>query len=358
MISGLSNAAPAHPTGHGQVAPAISISNLDKEFARQKRWKELVRHPFQREMIPALQSVSFDVAPGEFFGLLGPNGAGKTTLFKILSTLILPDSGSVRVFGHDVVTAAATVRSLLTPVIASERSLGWRLSAEENLRLYAVLHRVPAAELRRRVAELLQIVGLADTGDKMVGLFSSGMRQRLLIARSLIARPQALLLDEPTRSLDPVGAREFRRFLRGDVAVRQGCTVLLATHNTEEALELCDRVAVLDHGAIRAIGTTQQIARQLGDDVYRVWTRDPAHRSFQRLELDGVLQKVSPTPHLEDGWNAVDVTLGGSADDAAHVLAFLIDSGVSVSRFERRELSLADLIERVVTAPHTPPPDA
>ena len=128
---------------------------------------------------------------GEFFGLLGPNGAGKTTLFKILATLVLPDEGSITVEGCDVVANAAGVRRVLAPVIADERSLHWRLSAYENLRLFAVLQGVGPAVLRHRVMQLLEAVGLADEGSKMVGTFSSGMRQRLLIARALHCDPES-----------------------------------------------------------------------------------------------------------------------------------------------------------------------
>ena len=151
----------------------------------------------------ALDDVSLEIPQGEFLGLLGPNGAGKTTLFKMLATLILPDHGSATVEGYDVVSDPVSVRSVLTPVIADERSLNWRLTARENLDLYAVLYEVPRSERKRRVETVLANVGLEHVGEKMAGAFSSGMRQRLLIARALLARPKVLLLDEPTRSLDP-----------------------------------------------------------------------------------------------------------------------------------------------------------
>src|SRR5690606_27038464 len=151
------------------------------------------------------------------------------------ATLVTPDHGTVRVEGLDVVRDAAAVRRALVPVVADERSLRWRLNAYENLRLYAVLYRVPAARLRSRIQEVLEVVGLEATGHKMVGQFSSGMRQRLLVARALLSSPRVLLLDEPTRGLDPLSARALRAFLKDDLCRRQGRTVLLATHNAEEA---------------------------------------------------------------------------------------------------------------------------
>ena len=124
--------------------------------------------------------------------------------------------------------------------------------------------------------------------------------------------------------------------------------MLLATHSTEEALELCDRVAILDHGVIRAVGTTQQIARKVGDDVYRIWTRDPDHRTLRGLGREEVIKQITVTGEVEDGWHAVDVVLAGGQEEAAHVLAYLVESGMPIARYERRDLSLADLIERVV----------
>jgi ABC-2 type transport system ATP-binding protein len=192
-------------------------------------------------------------------------------------------------------------------------------------------------------------VELADAGEKMVGRFSSGMKQRLLIARALLARPRVLLLDEPTRSLDPISARRFRGFLREEISGRQGCTVLLATHNTEEALELCDRVGVLDHGELLAVGTAGELAAEIGEDRYRVWTRSPAHPAFDAVGARHLGRGVAPREGGPTaGWTPVDLDIPGGAERAAEVLALLVDSGVSVSGFERVRLSLADLIERIV----------
>jgi ABC-type multidrug transport system ATPase subunit len=191
------------------------------------------------------------------------------------------------------------------------------------------------------------VTGLADTGRKMVGAFSSGMKQRLLIARALLARPRVLLLDEPTRSLDPVSARDFRIFLREEVTQRQGCTVLLATHNAEEALELCDRVAVLDRGRLLAIGRAADLAEQYGDESYRLWTRTPSHPALITLQERGIAVKVDEEPG-SDGWTRVTLELSGGLDAAARALDLLTTAGVSVARFERIGLSLAELLERIV----------
>jgi len=329
---------------------AVHIEGLTKRFAVRRTIREFARHPFTTTWMTALDNVSLDVQSGEFLGLLGPNGAGKTTLFKTLATLILPDSGAATIEGRDVVSDPAGVRNVLTPVIADERSLNWRLTARENLDLYAVLFDVPRAERRSRVETVLANVELENVGEKMAGAFSSGMRQRLLIARALLARPKVLLLDEPTRSLDPISARTFRRFLRDEIVGKQGCTVVLATHSADEAFELCDRVAVLDRGRLLACGPAAALAREYSEERHHLWTTEPNHKAFVLLSHRGLIERKSVLPEPEGEWHRVELVLCGGLADSASVLATLAQEGVPVARFERLSLSLADLLERVVAS--------
>jgi ABC-2 type transport system ATP-binding protein len=327
---------------------AVSIAGLRKSFLVRRPMRDMLLHPFRVERTRALHDVSFDIRAGEFFGLLGPNGAGKTTLFKILATLVTPDRGTATVAGFDVVRSASQVRRVLTPVIADERSLRWRLSARENLRLYATLYGVPAASINPRIDEILQIVGLEQTGTKLVGRFSSGMRQRLLIGRALIPKPRVLLLDEPTRSLDPVSARALRTFLRQQICKALGCTVLLATHSADEAFELCDRVAILNRGRIATVRPTEALVLEFGDDRYRLCTRTPHHPAIEGLVTHGFTAETRLHAADDNGWAYVDVDIPGGLDRAAQAVRFLGEHGVSVARFERARLSLGELIERVI----------
>lgn len=331
----------------GATDAAVRLQGLTKSFPARRTWWEMLRHPWKVGHTPALREVTCDIRRGEFFGLLGPNGAGKTTLFKILATLIEPDEGTATVGGFDIRRDAPSVRRILTPVIGDERSLQWRLSAQENLRLFAVLYDVPARVARARINDLLELVGLSDAGEKLVGAFSSGMKQRLLIARALIPEPAVLLLDEPTRSLDPLSARSLRTFLREEICERRGCTVLLATHNTEEAFELCDRVAILDRGRLLAAGPTAELIRSFGDMRYRVWTTTPEHRVFAALAADVACGPLVKTP-AEDGWTQIEFELAEGMQRAAQVLDLLVSQGAVIARFELAPLSLADLIRRVV----------
>ncbi len=335
----------------------VELQGLSKIFPVRRTWKDMIAHPFRRETQRAVSGVTLTIARGEFFGLLGPNGAGKTTLFKMLATLILPDEGTAKVSGRDVVREAAAVRDVLTPVVPDERSLYWRLSARENLRLFATLQGHRGADVHRHVERSLEQVDLTDTREKMVGQFSSGMKQRLLIARALLAEPEVLLLDEPTRSLDPLSARAFRAFLRDEIADRQGRTVLLATHNPEEALDLCDRLAVLHHGELLAAGTVDQLRALAGDDAYRASIRAPDGWSERDLRGREGAHELSLGPPDGAGWRTLDVRIPGGPEQAARVLAALGGDGVQVARFEPVELTLAELLERIL-AMGPPAPEA
>jgi ABC-2 type transport system ATP-binding protein len=335
----------------GSEPPLVSVRALTKRYRVRRSWTDTLRHPFVRTVQTSVDRVTFDVHPGEFFGLLGPNGAGKTTLLKVLATFILPDEGEVRIDGYDALREPGLVRSRVAPVIANERSLYWRLTAKENLELFAHLWLVPARDIARRVNETLDVVGLSDTGRKMVGQFSSGMLQRLLIARALLPQPRVLLLDEPTRSLDPVSAREFRRFLREELATRRNCAVVIATHNAEEALGLCTRVGVLNAGRLLAVGTAHELAQRAGDDRYTVWTDVPDHPAL--LNRGGTLLTSPNGDSSSNRWKAVSVRATGGEHESAAMLAELVQAGVSVARFERASVTLAELIEAVIrTSPN------
>jgi ABC-2 type transport system ATP-binding protein len=211
----------------------VAVSGLGKRFGH----------------LAALDGVSIEVCGGEVVGLLGPNGAGKTTLIRVLSTLVIPDEGTASIAGEDVVHAARRARANLGLVVGDERSWYWRLSAIENLSFFASLSGMPRRRGRRRGAELLEQFGIADQHHNRVGRFSAGMRARLGLCRALLADPPVLILDEATRSIDPVGSLEFRDHVRA-LAVDAGKAILMATHDLHEAAAACDRVVVLDRGAV------------------------------------------------------------------------------------------------------------
>lgn len=336
----------------------VELEALTKRFPVRRSWAASVRAPFSAARMLVVDDVSFGVAQGEIFGLLGQNGAGKTTIFKMLATLIIADGGRARVDGHDVRDGAAAVRRLLAPVLANERSLYWRLSARENVRLYAALQGLDGSAARAEETRVLAITGLADTGTKMVGEFSSGMRQRLLIARALLGRPRVLLLDEPTRSLDPISARDFRRFLRERIVNEEGCTVLLATHDADEVWDLCDRVGVLERGRLLAVDRTAVLRDRAGNDRFRLWLRVEAAESARATAALAGISLERRGAAIEAGWEEFECAISGTAEGAARVLGALVNTGHEVARFERTAPSLADLIERVLASSTTARPDA
>jgi ABC-2 type transport system ATP-binding protein len=241
------------------TTPVIHTRDVRRVFESRKGFffNDLVR-------TEALKGVDLDVDPGEIFGLLGPNGAGKTTFVKILSTLLLPTSGTVDVLGVDVTKDAAKVRPRIGLVLGGERGLYNRISARENLRYFADLYGIPTERRDRRIEEVLARVDLLGAGNRRVEEFSRGMKQKLHLARGILHEPELLFLDEPTIGLDPKSARETRKLIRSLVA--DGVTIFLTTHYMFEAEELCQRIAVLSRGRIVARDTVVGLRKLVGGD--------------------------------------------------------------------------------------------
>ncbi len=242
---------------------AVETKDLVKVFERGRRtiWQRLRREPDKRDRFRAVDGIDLVVEPGEIFGLLGPNGAGKTTTMKMLATLLIPTSGTIRVLGIDPLERPREVRARLGAMLSGERSLYWKLTARENLEYFAALYHVPPAETKERIARVLAAVKLTDRADDYVERYSTGMRQRLALARALLPDPPLVVLDEPTVGLDPQASRDLRDRVRELKA--QGRTVLLTTHYMEEADQLCDRVAIIDHGRIVALDTPAALKRTI-----------------------------------------------------------------------------------------------
>ena len=213
--------------------------------------------------VVAVDGITFDVNRGELFGLLGPNGAGKTTTIKMLTTLLIPTGGTAKILGYDVVDQANAIRARIGFIFGGERGLYWRLSGIDNLRYFASLYHVDPAVTKKRIPQLLELVGLSDRGEEKVEGYSRGMKQRLHIARTLLHDPEILFLDEPTMGLDPVGGREIRQVIRNLQSEKK--TILLTTHYMFEADALCERVAVIDQGRVVALDTPEALKHVVRD---------------------------------------------------------------------------------------------
>jgi ABC-2 type transport system ATP-binding protein len=294
--------------------------------------------------VEAVRGVSFAIGEGELFGLLGPNGAGKTTTIKMLITLLIPTSGSARVLGRDVVADAKWVRQRIGYVFGGDRGLYERLSALDNLRYFAELYGVEPRTQRRRIDELLELVGLAGRERERVEGFSRGMRQRLHIARGLLHDPPVLFLDEPTIGVDPVGARELRATIAGLRA--GGKTVLLTTHYMFEADELCDRIAVIAKGRIVAEGTPRDLKSRVGEGiVLEIEVYGIEEATVERLRtVEGV---TAVAVEERDQAQVVVVQVAAGHEPTQAVLARL--DGVSMARVTTREPTLEDAYVSLVT---------
>ncbi|GAB1339912.1 hypothetical protein ACE1SV_65020 [Streptomyces sp. E-15] len=293
------------------IGPAVEVRGLRREYrpARRGAGRTAV----------ALDGLDLVVPRGEVHGLLGPNGAGKTTLCKILSTVLLATGGTARVCGHDVAADPQAVRSLIGIVFGGDRGLYGRVSARQNLRLWGALHGLGGAELRRRVDELLERVGLAGRRDDRVDGFSRGMKQRLHLARGLVGDPEVVILDEPTTGMDPVAARDFRDLVGELRAERR--TVLLTTHDMAEAEAVCDRVTLLDRGVVIAEGNPAALARELHTHLEVRAEGVSAPTTARVAAMPGVLRAAL------DGDGVFSATV--AAEGAADVLRLLLGAGAA-----------------------------
>lgn len=236
----------------------IAVERLVKTFPVGHGIATWLRHGGRPPRRTAVDDVSFRVRRGELFGLLGANGAGKSTILRVLAGLMIPDAGTVSVNGHDLGTSSPALRGQIGLCTAEERTFYYRLSARANLEFFGDLAGIHGSALSRRIGEVCALVDLEGSLDRRFESFSSGMRQRLAIARALLGQPDVLLLDEPTRAVDPVHAAAIRAFVRKLVA-EQGKTVVLCTNQLDEAWELCDRIAVLAAGRLATVATPAEL---------------------------------------------------------------------------------------------------
>ncbi len=235
-------------------------SNLSSRSVGVSRFNFLNARP-PKKTFTAVDGVSLTIHSGEIFGLLGPNGAGKSTTIRMLATLLEPTSGTALINGFDLVRQPNQVRRSLGALLAGERSIYWKLTGRENLEYFAALFQVPPRIARRRTAELIERMELTSRADELVEKYSTGMKQRVAIAKTLLANPPVLLLDEPTLGLDPQAARQLRDLI-GQLK-KEGHTILLTTHYMEEADLLSDRIAVIDQGRIIALDNPANLKRSI-----------------------------------------------------------------------------------------------
>ncbi|MGA8087921.1 MAG: ABC transporter ATP-binding protein [Terracidiphilus sp.] len=229
-------------------------------FPISKRYRELLLHPLRpRRVKTALAGASLQVQMGDRIAIMGPNGAGKTTLLKLIGGLLLPTHGNIIVNGFNTHLQNSAARKSVGFVLNEERSFFWRLTAVQNLEFFGALDNLWGADLTGRIRELIHLVGLEDAADQPFAAYSSGMKQRLALARGLIAEPEVLILDEPTRALDPIACDEMTELILSRIHHGSRKTLMIATHRMEEAMKLCNKVAVIDKGRLKAFDRIEDL---------------------------------------------------------------------------------------------------
>ncbi len=230
----------------------IETKNLSKRFYAAKNLRQFIFNPFARiNSVLAIDNLSLQIKRAELFAVVGPNGAGKTTLIKILSGLVLPTKGNATVNAYDIIKDEVKVKESIGLLTGEERSFYWRLTGRENLNFFASLYNLNRSQAKSRIKELTRLLGIQNL-DKRFQEYSTGMKQRFAVARSLLNNPAILFMDEPTKNLDPLAAKHLREFIKEELVGRQAKTVLFCTHNLSEAAFLAQRMAIIDKGRIKA----------------------------------------------------------------------------------------------------------
>ncbi|MBM4420496.1 MAG: ATP-binding cassette domain-containing protein [Chloroflexi bacterium] len=290
-----------------------------------------------KAQVRAVDGVDLAVAQGTVLGLLGPNGAGKTTTVRMLATLLRPDSGRASVGGHDVVRDAQAVRSIIG-LSGQYAAVDENLTGRENLVLFARLYRLGAADARRRADTLLEQFGLTDAADRVVKTYSGGMRRRLDLASALIGTPRILFMDEPTTGLDPRSRLGMWDVIRG--LVKEGTTLLLTTQYLEEADELADRIAVVDHGRIIARGTADELKKQVGGERIEVVVdqRDAIDHAVAILRRD-----ADGEPTVDRHTRRITSPVNGGAQRLIQVVRDFDEAGIKIDDIALRRPTLDDV---------------
>ncbi len=297
---------------------AIETMDLTKKYGR----------------LVAVDKLNLTIHYGEVFGLLGPNGAGKTTIISMLCTMINPTSGSATVNGFNILKQQAAVRRSIG-IVFQEPSIDDRLTGRENLQLHACLYDIPAELTRKRIAEVLHLVGLEQRSDDPVRTYSGGMRRRLELARGLLHRPKVLFLDEPTLGLDPQTREHLWAYIE-NLARTSNITIILTTHYMEEADRLCSRVAIIDYGKIKVVDTPANLKATLKGDVIIITTNQPE-------KLAARLTELRLAPSIDVSKNTLRLTVSNAEKLIPRLIKTAAEIGAEISSVSTHRPTLNDV---------------
>ena len=343
------------------MTPAVEVVDLVKRYPAATGYRDAIRRsrpaPGADAARPALGGVSLEIAPGELFGLLGQNGAGKTTLIRILTTALRPTSGTARVAGHDVERDTMAVRRSIGLISGEERSFYWRMTGRQNLVFFAAIAHIPLRQRTARIEELLERVSLTADADRPVRTYSTGMRQRLGIARGLLSEPEVLFMDEPTRSLDPISARDVRILVKDHVMSDPKRAVILATHSMAEAEALCDRVAFVRRGEIVAAGPLAELRRTLHPGI-RCELVLRGHPAGAATALRAAVPLVDIAVDDTDDDQHIRIILDEASGALNQVLRAIMVAGAEILDCRTSEASLEEIFVRTLGADASTTPES
>lgn len=298
--------------------------------------------------VTAVDQVNLRITRKEIFGLVGPNGAGKTTLIKMLTTLILPTSGEAKVAGYDVVKSEYQVRKMVGLVTSNERSFYWRLTGRKNLDFFASLYKIPGRVAKERIENLFELLDLKDAADKRFDSYSTGMKQRLAIARGLLSKPNIIFMDEPTKGVDPIGTTEIIEIIKKKIVKEWHSTLLITSHNLREIERLCDRIAIMNKGRIIALGTLGELhAKSRCVDTYRLKVQHILEGHLKRIiELTNVLHPV----RIINSNSAIEleVDFKQGSDGFSRLLQLIINEGGEISKCAHVSNSFDNVFQTLV----------
>jgi ABC-2 type transport system ATP-binding protein len=315
---------------------AVLVRDVFKSFPVSLNITDWIRYRGAVPRRTVLHDISLSVRTGELFGLLGANGAGKTTLLKMLATLCIADRGEILVSGIDAQKRPMAVKQRIGLCTSEERSFYYRLTARKNLRYFGALAGLIGDALEARIEEVVSLVDLTDALDRRFDSFSSGMRQRLALARALLGDPGIIFFDEPTRAVDPLHAREIRALIRDELITRQGKTGVLATNSLEEAWAICDTVAILHEGRIVTRGAPRDLDRRFTPFVrYHIAIDGTSVDLIGALQALGGVLRVTSSETL-DGFG-LSVELDPSGSSVSELFNTLAASGVIVKSFRSED---------------------
>jgi len=316
--------------------PIIRAEHLAKTFISKERKKGAKK----KKAVEALKDVSLDIYDGEFFGLLGPNGAGKTTLIKCLTTLLIPTSGDAWVNGHSVLRDEDEVRASIGCMLMGERGLYWKLTGRENLNYFGALYHIPKGVRAKRINDLSSLLELGDFFDRTVETYSSGQKMILAFAKSLLNDAPILILDEPTVTMDVPTARKLRALVKD--LHRQGKTILYTTHLMHEAEELCQRVGIIDHGEIIALGTAAELKASMDrQDVVEIEGIFPGHVVEDVRALAGVTDVAVKAEG--NGRSKLAISSSNSRVMLPRLIETIVRNGSTIEYVKPQEVTLEDV---------------